>query len=774
MGSGTFSFRISGSLIKEDLRRFWTLPLVFTIAYFLSGVFVVMLQYNAAASADGSTANNAAYFIEALLSGKYPVYFLLTSIMPVIAAALVFRYLFSSGEVLICHSQPFTRTTMINSHAMSAAILCVIPLAVTGLLLLLLVHPVYYSESYYQTPSQMDNLYTLSKVLRWLLAQMICVLFVLSISVLSAMITGTGVHHIMASIGFNIIAPVTAMIFVIYAEIYLFGFSGDISQEMSLALSMSPVTYQLIDHGSSTAADSFIYFLAAFLIYLLSVFLYNIRKLERTGFGVVFAAVEWAIAFIFGMLGMTAVGMTFKELLHTPGIITAAGYIAGAFIAIVICMMILRKKLKVMDMHTMRVACTFMVCMAVFLGIMNAGGFGFEKRIPDDPGSVTVNISDLPDALSYNSTFVNAYDAAAGKLDADALNDHGISFNREEGIKAAMDLHRLIIDNKGLCLPDSSSVFYTSSTLPDTSLSYEDMVDVRIDYHSGADAKNSPVTETRSYSVPLYLIYGSSEFKEMFDRPSYRKMFTNTIEELSTEDVTHTTVFNSENVGSADFENGFDIPDDTDISGLVAALKDDAENMTYSEYISMTNRDPLGMVSFYQNTDKTSRDRQSSKAKSSVSQAAGGSVSGRELAADSEKIDLVVQPYCRETIKWLRDNAGLDLMQTYGGNFDAALIYATDGKPVEGYAMSEEGMSDAATIDSLEKYAAEGGAELVTDETALRSDFTASVSHSVLGKISDITTEKDKVYYVEFYSSNDDGSLLNDYSAYIRASDLKK
>ena len=769
MVSKTFSFKLSSSLIKEDLRRFWTLSVFSLIGYFLSGVFIVLVQYNASKSTDSWTVDDAASFIDSLLSGSYPIFTILTVVTPVIAAAFTFGYLYTNGEVLLKYSQPFTRTVMINSHALSALLLCFMPLVVTASLLLILVHPVYYSESYYSAPSQMTDLYTSSRVLRWFLAQTVCMLFVLSISVFSSVVTGMRVHQIAAAIGFNMIVPATAAIFILYEEAYLFGF--DAQDGFNFVLSSSPVLYPYCsDHTGSSVPANLIYLAVGAAIFALSVFLYNIRKLERTGRGVVFDAAEWIIVFVFGLIGMTVVGLTFKGVFGTSPLITVIGYAVGALAAMAVCLMAVKKQLNIFNKHTLCISSVFMVFMFAFLGIMLSGGLGFTSRIPSNPGSVTVRMSNLPPALSDSRNYISYFDtdSSAYSSELDTIN-----FTKKDDINAVEAFHSMIIENEDKCgIPDQS---YNFAYPADKSNNGEDMVSVEIEYHRSADAENSPATEVRTYSVPQYLILNGGQFEQMFNSHSYRYLLDDTIKKLSASDITHAKVFNSDDVLNYNFDNGFDIPEGTKLSGLISALREDAENISYDEYVSTVNKDAPGIISFYQESSSVASDQNASKSVKSddvLTESSISGLAGTELSDGTIEINIVVQPYCTETLKWLSDNLGIDLMSSYGSYYDAVLIHKKDGGSVERY--TDDINSEEVTIDDLMNYASEKGIDFVTDQSSVQHDFQKSVSHSVFGSLADLSTEKDDVYYAEFFTTNEDGSLYNAYNAYIKGSDIQR
>ncbi|MDF3002668.1 MAG: hypothetical protein K0Q48_2787, partial [Bacillota bacterium] len=78
-------FSISKPLILENLRRFWALPALAFLVYFLSGVFPVLMSYN--------RLNNMASYIDMSLKNQQPFYMFAHLIFPIVAAVVIFRYL---------------------------------------------------------------------------------------------------------------------------------------------------------------------------------------------------------------------------------------------------------------------------------------------------------------------------------------------------------------------------------------------------------------------------------------------------------------------------------------------------------------------------------------------------------------------------------------------------------------------------------------------------------------------------------------------------------
>ena len=105
-------FNISSAIIREDFRKFWAVPLLAFIAYFLESIFFIIVEYS-----DFSMNVNSgelARFVENLLTGQNIIVELNLIWVPILSTLLIFSYLHNSGSVMSVHSQPFTRLSLIH------------------------------------------------------------------------------------------------------------------------------------------------------------------------------------------------------------------------------------------------------------------------------------------------------------------------------------------------------------------------------------------------------------------------------------------------------------------------------------------------------------------------------------------------------------------------------------------------------------------------------------------------------------------------------------
>ena len=104
-------FSLSVSVIKENFRRFWTVPAVGFLAWFLIAIIPIMAAYK------NESALSA--FTVSLLYHAYPFSAGLLLVIPIISVSLVFRYLHQYSSAAMLHALPLTKSQLFNSNFLS-------------------------------------------------------------------------------------------------------------------------------------------------------------------------------------------------------------------------------------------------------------------------------------------------------------------------------------------------------------------------------------------------------------------------------------------------------------------------------------------------------------------------------------------------------------------------------------------------------------------------------------------------------------------------------
>lgn len=474
MKSKISCFNVSSAVIREDFRKFWAVPLLAFIAYFLESIFFIIVEYSKASLNDSGELTR---FVQNLLEGRNILIELNLVWVPILSALLIFSYLHNSGSVMSVHSQPFTRRTLINSHAISSFLFAVIPILTTGVILLIMSKPLYYTSDYYTSAKEMINVFSRTEVLLWIWESILTTTFVLVIGILAGMVTGTVLHHAIAALGFNAVLPVCAMLVDEYFNKYLFGYTTGEWYRRAIYY-MSPVISGMESEHFSLFVN-IMYIFAIILIYIFAFLLYRNRKLERVTDGIVFEAFDVVITYIFGFLGMSLLGMIFYSLFDENQFITVLGYVIGALLGIVICRMIIMKTIRIFSKKSVMIMGSYaVVAIVFFVGILGIGDICYNKVVPspENVDSVYLEIeSDHIDGI------VNLSD--------------GVKLKDKESVEAVIAYHNMLINNRSSINQRSS--YYDSYEL------------VQIVYMD----KNGKAFESRSYNVPSSIVSFSEEEK---------------------------------------------------------------------------------------------------------------------------------------------------------------------------------------------------------------------------------------------------------------------
>lgn len=486
MKSKTSFIKISPSIIREDFRRYWAIPVLAFLGYFLSGLVYLIANYDVLDS-DW----NGKIWLHTLLNGSYPPFLLNMMWVSILSVILIFRYLHQPGSVMAVHSQPFTRQELLASHTVSGLLFSILPLLATAAILLLMSKPVYFDStqaSWYGNEGA-DNLFGYARILQWLWYSILICCTVSLIAILGGMVTGTSLHHTIAALGFNVVLQVVSLLFIYFISTFLFGF-GRFTEYTSWIARLHPLTSMMIRTRQSVWVFSLTWVVAGILLYALSAYLYQIRKLERATEGVVFRIVDVLITMIFGFLGMTMLGLIFRSLIGPSMLVTTLGYLIGGLLAMVICRMIIMKTIHIFTPYSLKIIGTYFLIAVAFLLVLGADLTHYETRIPANAKSVTLQIGEGNDSFFFFSP--------------------GQDYQSEDAIQAVEALHREITNQKGFCIRDT-----------EVSDRRYDRTEVRISYYSRPDGKRPSVR--RTYTVPTYLLMESSSLQDLIRTAEFQE-----------------------------------------------------------------------------------------------------------------------------------------------------------------------------------------------------------------------------------------------------------
>ncbi|QOX62511.1 acyltransferase [Anoxybacterium hadale] len=482
-------FSISKPLILENLRRFWALPALAFLVYFLSGVFPVLMSYN--------RLNNMASYIDMSLKNQQPFYMFAHLIFPIVAAVVIFRYLQGISSVSVMHSMPFTRTKLYNSGFISGLILIVSPILVNGLILLAISKPVY---RMYGTESGMMinevNVFARADILNWIWVSILIAVVIYAVSVFAGIVTGNALMHFATAIWFNFLIPALYAVFIAYFSQFLYGFDTA-GNWVEFGMKISPYLSVLQNQGHLGLFSTIYYLISAIVLFIITGFLYRKRNLEHATDSLAFSFMEPIICYLIAFLGMTLLGFYF-QVLGKSEFYMYGGLAAGTLIFFIIGQMIVKKTPRVYNLKSLKSLGIYALIAIVFILGLRFDLTGFEKRVPNPSKVGSMTFSD--DFMrNYNNYYYSSSGYTLFKGD-----EKGLLFKDPANIEAAVNLHKMLVaDKERLQKPED---VYAGSL----ALSYN---------------PDSLFPLSRRYTLD-YVTFGKSpDFKQIYESKEYKDYF---------------------------------------------------------------------------------------------------------------------------------------------------------------------------------------------------------------------------------------------------------
>ncbi len=406
----------SAALFKENFKRFWPMELVAFLIYFLSGPFLIMMQ------------SSLRSIISSIVEQEHFVFVLMSLVLPVICCAEVFNYLNIPAATNLIHTQPFSRKTLYITNFISGYVMSIAPAFITMLVLFTL------------TPfvnSQYPGIVSIGRLLIWFLTVTVVMLFVYSISVLAAVVSGTTIIQILTAFAFNFLLQALYTSLQGYAEQFCFGFSSGSSWEETVRVMNAWTVFIGVDgpFNAEYCLGLLIYTAAATVIAVGAYYVYRIRPLERTGDSYVFTPVQWVIGLLISFFASTLVGLVMMDSFGYMG------FIFGGAIGFVISQMIVRKTIRIADKQTAKAALVFALVMVLIISCFALDIFRITGFVPD--------ASQVKEASSYNWMLFN--------------RGNSMVFTDEADIEKLIIFHKEIIANKNRILHPLDDDYFTSN-----------------------------------------------------------------------------------------------------------------------------------------------------------------------------------------------------------------------------------------------------------------------------------------------------------------------
>ncbi len=378
---GTSIFACSLTLLLENFKLYWYIPLLSFAAYFFGGIFpIITHRENIDDYSDFLTNSFANYNV---------AYLPLLVFVPLIASVAVMNFYHRQDRAIALHSQPLSKSRIFNSQILSGWLMCELPLLLTALLYLCFMtecnNTIYeYSSISANNPEvESINVYTAANIARWLGSTTAMMTFFYGLYTLAGALVGTGIMQVLLSGVFFGACPMLLFIAQGYCQEFLRGYSGMSQTAENLMLGANPAVQIFSKFGEMLSLRlCLIYLAAGVLALVLARLAYGKAKLEKVGDSMMFRTLEELITWLISFVGATACGMIFYFLLSETLPTLLLGVFVGLLATYFVVKIIIAKSVKVFTKRNLiSLGIAALICL-LFLAVTVFDLTGYHKRVP--------------------------------------------------------------------------------------------------------------------------------------------------------------------------------------------------------------------------------------------------------------------------------------------------------------------------------------------------------------------------------------------------------
>lgn len=460
----------SKEIIVNNLRRFWWIAVLFTLALFFVSPLITLTNGSDVMPRKGYNITFRDIYIGT-------VFFLCT--VPVFIGVMVFRYMQNSKSMVAIHSMPYTRLRLYVNNIISGLILLVVPILLNSAFL-----------SVIQLFNLGGTYFAEGIVLKYLGISLLTSVTLYVWTVFVGMFTGSSIAQIIYTYILNFLFA--GLIFgvqlvVLYGTLYGYVFDENMAAKV---LYISPIM-QTLDYGTERFSSDMLSFSVYNFILVdivicatalvVGYFVYKYRNLETAGDVVsgkyIKPLFKYGVATCTLLLG----GLYVKGVFNVQEV-NLLLYLLFGLVGYVIAEMLIRKSFKIWSSYKGFLA--FSAVVIVMLFGLKADLFGYEKYVPDAQGVKAVSLN--------------------GNTDFD-VSTYGV-LHEKENIENVIKLHEKIIKDKNINLTDNI---------------YSDGVNISYQFIDGRVMERYYEFESGKYDEFLDNIHNSKEYimstEDIFD-----------------------------------------------------------------------------------------------------------------------------------------------------------------------------------------------------------------------------------------------------------------
>ena len=400
---GASIFACSLTLLVENFKMYWYIPLLSFVAYFFGGIFPIIANHD--------DLDNYCGFITNSFANYNAAYLPLLVFVPLIASVTVMSFYHKQDRAIALHSQPLSKSRIFNSQILSGWLMCELPLILTALLYLCFMkecymHAVsdYYSSSADVTDPAMQNVnvYTVFNIAAWLGSTTAMMTFFYGLYTLAGALVGTGIMQVLLSGVFFGVVPMILFIAHTYCDEFLCGYGGMSDTAENLMLSANPALRVFACFGDMLSAKfCLLYLLVGLAALVLARTAYAKAKLEKVGDSMIFKSVEEFITWLISFVGAASCGLLFYLLAGGTLPILILGMLVGLLVTYFVVKIIIAKSIKVFNKRNLiSLGIAALICL-LFLAVTVFDITGYHKRIPAEDQIEGVYVVDLSTSNLY-------------------------------------------------------------------------------------------------------------------------------------------------------------------------------------------------------------------------------------------------------------------------------------------------------------------------------------------------------------------------------------
>ena len=480
---------ISVPFIVENLKRFW-IGSAFALVGYICACCIPLLM--------GGVHNGN---VSSILRVSYAPVVLLTFIVPIVAAMLIYSYMQQQSSAAIVHSLPYTRKQIFHSSFISGLILCIVPVVITGLILTLtsiLSEPVLYTDFDPQTGFFTYDIFTPGKVMEWM--GIICLFnaVVFAVSAFAAVITGSTLVQAMLSMVLLFIIPALLELVSLVGQRMLYGYVQPEWVDTICSYTSAPIA--MIEESMTAVLCQIC---IAFLLYVLAYCLYNRRHMEKARDTLVFNFTKPVVKYVVAFIGMCCFGFFLEAFYDGAGNnILYVGAFIGALVAYVASDMLIQKRIRIKGF--VNGFGLYFAAAVIFFGIFAFDIFGYETSTPDADEVKGVYIEGI--SAEYYKHYAMNGEGSEGMI------------QDTEAIQRVLNLHSALINERDTFFEKDNSYYLadTAEIMPaDITYTWVDIVYV---LENGKEVK-------RSYdSIPENWLYSNEDVRSLVESEPYKEM----------------------------------------------------------------------------------------------------------------------------------------------------------------------------------------------------------------------------------------------------------